>query len=55
MHNVVHRLRLKVKPIEPEELVHKISFEMPVIKYLPLFVKLLQLDTKIFNHLLQHL
>jgi hypothetical protein len=45
------RLRLKAQPISPEEPVHKISFEMSVIEYLPLFVKLLQLDTKIkFNH-----
>jgi hypothetical protein len=50
------RLRLKAQPIEPEESVHKNSLEMPVIQYLPLFVKLLQLDTKIkFNHSLQHL
>jgi hypothetical protein len=50
------RLRLKAQPIEPEEPVHKISLEMPVIQYLPLFVKLLLLDTKIkFNHSLQHL
>jgi hypothetical protein len=50
------RLRLKVQPIEPEEPVHKISLEIPVIQYLPLFLKLLQLDTKIkFNHSLQHL
>jgi hypothetical protein len=47
------RLRLKAQPIEP---VHKISLEMPVIQSLPLFVKLLLLDTKIkFNHSLQHL
>jgi hypothetical protein len=47
------RLRLKAQSIES---VHKISLEMPVIQYLPLFVKLLQLDTKIkFNHSLQHL
>ncbi len=50
------KLRLKAQPISPEEPVHKISLEMPVIQYLPLFVKLLQLDTKIkFNHSLQHL
>ncbi len=50
------RLRLKAQPIEPEEPVHKISLEMPVIQYLPLFLKLLLLDTKIkFNHSLQHL
>ncbi len=29
---------LKAQPIEP---VHKVSLEMPVIQYLPLFVKLL--------------
>jgi hypothetical protein len=40
------RLRLKAQPIEPEEPVHKISFEIPVIQYLPLFLKLLLLDTK---------
>jgi hypothetical protein len=50
------RLRLKAQPIEPEEPVHKISLEMLVIQYLPLFVKLLLLDAKIkFNHSLQHL
>ncbi len=50
------RLRLKAQPNEPEEPVHKISLEMPVIQYLPLFLKLLLLDIKIkFNHSLQHL
>jgi hypothetical protein len=50
------RLRLKAQPIEPEEPVNKISLEMLVIQYLPLFLKLLLLDTKIkFNHSLQHL
>jgi hypothetical protein len=45
------RLRLNAQPIDPQEPVHKISFEMPVIEYLPLFVKLLELDTKMkFNH-----
>jgi hypothetical protein len=33
------RLRLKAQPIEPEESVHKISLEIPVIQYLPLFLK----------------
>ncbi len=47
------RLRLKAQPIEP---VHKISLEIPIIQYLPFFLKMLQLDTKIkFNHSLQHL
>jgi hypothetical protein len=27
------RLRLKAQPIEPEETVHKISLEIPVIQY----------------------
>ncbi len=50
------RLRLKAQPIEPEESVHKISLEIPVIQYLPLFLKLLLLDTKIkFNYSFQHL
>jgi hypothetical protein len=50
------KLRLKAQPIEPEEPVQKISLEIPVIQYLPLFLKFLQLDTKIkFNHSLQHL
>ncbi len=50
------RLRLKAQPIEPEEPVYKISLKIPVIQYLPSFLKLLQLDTKIkFNHSLQHL
>ncbi len=50
------RLRLKAQPIEPEEPLHKISLKIPVIQYLPLFLKLLPLDTKIkFNHSLQHL
>jgi hypothetical protein len=30
------RLRLKAQPIEP---VHKIPLEIPVIRYLPLFLK----------------
>jgi hypothetical protein len=51
--------RLKAQPIEPEEPeepVHKISLEIPVIQYLPLFLKLLLLDTKIkFNYSFQHL
>jgi hypothetical protein len=42
----LRRLRLKAQPISPEEPVYKISLEMPVIQYLPSFVKLLQLDTK---------
>jgi hypothetical protein len=47
---------LKAQPIEPEELVHKISLEFSVIRYLPLFLKFLLLDTKMkFNHSLQHL
>jgi hypothetical protein len=41
------RLRLRLAGFEPEEPVHKISLEMPVIQYLPLFLKLLLLDTKI--------
>jgi hypothetical protein len=50
------RLRLKAQPIEPEEPVYKISLEIPVIQYLPSFLKLLLLDTKIkFNYSLQHL
>jgi hypothetical protein len=50
------RLRLKAQPIEPEEPVHKISLEIPVIQYLPLFLKLLLLDTKIkLNYSFQHL
>ncbi len=50
------RLRLKAQPIEPEELVHKISIEIPVIQYLPLYLKLLLLDTKIkLNYSFQHL
>jgi hypothetical protein len=50
------RLRLKAQRIEPEEPVYKISLEIPVIQYLPLFLKLLLLDTKIkFNYSLQHL
>jgi hypothetical protein len=50
------RLRLKAQPIETEEPVHKISLEIPVIQYLLLFLKLLQLDAKIkFNHSLQRL
>jgi hypothetical protein len=54
--NVVHRLRFKAQLIEPEEPVHKISLEIPVIQYLALFLKFLPLDTKIkFNHSLQHL
>jgi hypothetical protein len=53
---MVFEPRLKAQPISPEEPVHKISLEMPVIQYLPLFLKLLLLDTKIkFNHSLQHL
>jgi hypothetical protein len=45
------RLRLKAEPIESEEPVHKTLLEMPVIQYLPFFLKLLVLDTKIkFNH-----
>ncbi len=55
MSNVAHRLRLKAQTIEPEGPVHKISLEIPVIQYFPLFVKLLLLDTKIkFNHSLQY-
>jgi hypothetical protein len=42
----LRRLRLKAQPISPEEPICKISLEMPVIQYLPSFVKLLQLDTK---------
>ncbi len=50
------RLRLKAQPIEPEESVHKISLEIPIIQYLPLFLKFSLFDTKIkFNHSLQHL
>ncbi len=50
------RLRLKAQPIEPEESVHKISSEIPIIQYLPLFLKFSLFDTKIkFNHSLQHL
>jgi hypothetical protein len=50
------RLRLKAQPIEPEEPVYKISLKIPVIQYLPSFLKLLLLDTKIkFNYSLQHL
>jgi hypothetical protein len=50
------RLRLKAQPTEPEESVHKISLEIPIIKYLPLFLKFSLFDTKIkFNHSLQHL
>jgi hypothetical protein len=50
------RLRLKAQPIEPEEPVYKISLEIPVIQYLPSFLKLLLLDTKIkINYSLQHL
>jgi len=50
------RLRLKAQPIEPEEPVYKISLEIPVIQYLPSFLKLLLLDTKIkFNYSLQRL
>jgi hypothetical protein len=37
------RLRLKAQPIRP---VHNISLEHSVIQYLPLFVQLLQLNTK---------
>ncbi len=50
------RLRLKAQPTEPEESVHKISLEIPIIQYLPLFLKFSLFDTKIkFNHSLQHL
>ena len=50
------RLRLKAQPIEPEESVHKISLKIPIIQYLPLFLKFSLFDTKIkFNHSLQHL
>jgi hypothetical protein len=50
------KLKLKAQPIEPEEPIHKISLEIPVIQYLPLFLRFLLLDTKIkFNHSLQHL
>jgi hypothetical protein len=41
------KLQLKAQPIEPEEPAHKISLKFSVIQYLPLFLKLLQLDTKI--------
>ncbi len=41
------RLRLKAQRIEPEEPVHKISLEISVIQYFPLFFKFLLLDTKI--------
>jgi hypothetical protein len=40
------RLRLKAQPIETEEPVHKILLEFPAIHYLPLFLKILLLDTK---------
>jgi hypothetical protein len=41
------RLRLKAQPTEPEESVHKISLEIPMIQYLPLFLKFSLFEKKI--------
>jgi hypothetical protein len=39
--------RLKAQPIEPEEPAHKIPLEIPVIRYLPLFLKFYYLIQKL--------